>query len=178
MQMRYPFEHQSPQLFRIMRLWEAERIQHTWNWYLCEMSYRSLGEPRRHLTRISVVFSLVEKCVLAPEIKPKETANKVYPVEDLINERQKMLMATPKAQMTLRLITPTIEHRSGMHIRPTTEVPFNIEICDTSGFRATRTLKRSNSHNRRLFPYQCLATRHSTGWRIQGRTLQNLTGWP
>lgn len=101
------------------------------------VSYRLPGVPGRHLTRISVIFYQWRSYdILAPEIKPKATANKIYPVEDLTNERQKMLMAIPKAQMTLRLITPTIEHRSGMNVRPTTEVPFNIEIWDTSRFRA------------------------------------------
>jgi len=48
-----------------------------------------------------------------------------------------MLMAIPKTRMTLRLITPTTEHRSGMNVGSTTEVAFNIEIYDTWKFRAT-----------------------------------------
>jgi len=42
---------------------------------------------------------------------------------------KKMLMVIPKSANDVE--APTTEHRSGMNVSSTTEVPFNIEIYDT-----------------------------------------------
>lgn len=106
--------------------------------------------------------------ILAPETKPKETANKIYPVAELTAERQNTLILMPHAHMTLRLITPILGHRSGTNVRETAEVPFKMEIYVT-GIRRTKTLFRKESHiiegGSSINPAQCCTQLDEEPWK-------------